>query len=178
MFPTMLEGEDIADSGPTIISDFRKELWVLGLVLGWVVAVVVLWQGALMFKPAWTVSQGRGVQGVLVIEAAYCGKQCSYYGTFTSSDSRQKYSGVHLLHGGNYVGEHVPAVYLANGSQPPREVHAQKSNALIASVFLLGVGALAALACSGILVEAGLRSWRRHRSESALLKGWEREARD
>ena len=94
-------------------------------------------------------------------------------GTFTSSDATQRLAAVELLHGGERVGERVPAVYLPSGSHPPREVHALESNALLAGLALLGASAMAALACAGILIETGVRLWRKHRSESAFLRDWE-----
>lgn len=166
-------GADAADSRSTFISEFRPQLKALGLVVGLIAGIAMLWQGVVMFGPAWAIHQGRGVQGVLVIEAERCGRQCSYYGTFTSADATQRLTAAELLHGGERVGERVPAVYLPSGSRPPREVHALESNALLASLVLLGAGAMAALACAGILIETGVRSWRKHRSESAFLRDWE-----
>lgn len=154
---------------PDVLGDRRSELRVGALLVGVVVAVVMLWQGVAMFRPAWQISQGQGVQGTLAIEAVRCGKQCSHFGTFTSSDGHRTITAAHLLHGAGKVGERVPAVYLPVDS-PPAEVHARDSNALPASILLLGVGTFAALTCSGILLESGVRSWRRHRVDSASLK--------
>lgn len=165
----------MSDTGdPSLVGRDLSGTALSGVVVGCVLAVVLLWNGIAMVRPAWAVSQGRGVQGSFVVELERCGRQCSYYGTFTSTDGALVIPKAHLLHGGDHVGERVPSVHLSDGLLDPGEVHARHSNALGAGIALTGTGALVSLGSAAVLVEQALRQWRRQRRESAALARFER----
>ncbi|KGN30902.1 hypothetical protein N802_05760 [Knoellia sinensis KCTC 19936] len=163
--PNDIDGAEL----PSFASDLATELRVLGLVAGFAVAAVLLWQGLVMFGPAWAVSQGHGVRGEFVVELHRCGKECDHYGTFTSSGGDVTFEKVNLIRGGGALGERIPAVHVGE-DDPPTKVYAEESNGLLFSVGLIVVGAFAIVATLGVLIE-GVVLWRRQQSaEDAWLE--------